>query len=673
MRSLCEKMTCIVNEKSNANQRKSILLGFICFLTIVASFLFANQGAFVNDEETYLLMARNFAESGGLAIWNGYQEYPSAELVFQHTVAHEGRLVPHYPYLFPVLSFPLYQLFGNQGLLVLNAIAYAATVGVCFCLARILFRDAALALNACLILVFATFSWEYSQAIWPHAVSMLFVTASVYCAALALLSPGGRKSAALALAAGVVAGFGAGVRLDTIFVLPGLIVPFMFVRPWRPWCVLAACLGVVPGLAVLAATNYAKFGVVSAFTYTSKSVGGSADPISYLPIVFLGTGFLAGAWMISRSRGKVLTRTNRWVVAVGLVVLGGIVFLTPVYWGLVSRMAEGTYQLLVDLRIRDLDYSHGGLTRGPGGALVYIGGAKKALLQSCPYHVLLVVPITMLLRGTKHGLALGMLFLAPAAFVAPYAFYAWDGGLSLNLRYFTPILPFTSILAAFAWRQIVPDLRDPDRLLAVISGCATAALYAMILIIGPALLWDPLTIAQQEMVFLTLPLAIAVCALALIVARLIKPRSIPRAALPAVMAVGFVWSGLVAFAYDYPPAYEFRTSHATLSSTLERLIERDSLVIAYSARNFVFFPNDHRVRVAKPQLDDFKDFLPLVEFHMDRNRAVYTWLTEAQERKMRDRRLLDDFALVPVYEHRWGRLAQLVRPSDEHGTETPVN
>ncbi len=76
MRSLCEKMICIVNEKSNANQKKSILLGFICFLTIVASFLLANQGAFVNDEETYLLMARNFAESGGLAIWSGYQEYP---------------------------------------------------------------------------------------------------------------------------------------------------------------------------------------------------------------------------------------------------------------------------------------------------------------------------------------------------------------------------------------------------------------------------------------------------------------------------------------------------------------------------------------------------------------------------------------------------------------------
>ncbi len=79
------------------------------------------------------------------------------------------------------------------------------------------------------------------------------------------------------------------------------------------------------------------------------------------------------------------------------------------------------------------------------------------------------------------------------------------------------------------------------------------------------------------------------------------------------------------------------------------------------------------VRVARPQLDDFKDFVPVVEFHMDRNRAVYTWLSEAEEKTLRDRRLLDGFTVVPVYEHRGARLARLLRPSDEHGTETPVN
>ena len=76
MRSFCEKITCVVKRKQSANQKKSILLGFICFLTIVAPSLFAIQGTFVDDEQTYVRMARNFAESGGLAIWSGYQEYP---------------------------------------------------------------------------------------------------------------------------------------------------------------------------------------------------------------------------------------------------------------------------------------------------------------------------------------------------------------------------------------------------------------------------------------------------------------------------------------------------------------------------------------------------------------------------------------------------------------------
>ena len=30
------------------------------------------------DEDTYHLMTKNFSESGGFEIWNGYREFPSA-------------------------------------------------------------------------------------------------------------------------------------------------------------------------------------------------------------------------------------------------------------------------------------------------------------------------------------------------------------------------------------------------------------------------------------------------------------------------------------------------------------------------------------------------------------------------------------------------------------------
>ena len=127
-------------------------------------------------------MARSFADSFSLSVWNGYEQFPSPELVLTQTKVYEGRLIPQYPYLSTVLSYPFYRLAGFQGLIILNAIAFVATVGLCFLIARKLFQDTSLALNACLILILATYAWEFSQAAWPHALSMLFVTASVYLA-----------------------------------------------------------------------------------------------------------------------------------------------------------------------------------------------------------------------------------------------------------------------------------------------------------------------------------------------------------------------------------------------------------------------------------------------------------------------------------------------------------
>ncbi len=322
---------------------------------------------------------------------------------------------------------------------------------------------------------------------------------------------------------------------------------------------------------------------------------------------------------------------------------------------------------LVDLRMLDLAPAQAGLTRGPGGALVYIGGVKKALLQSCPYLVMLAVPIAMLLRGAKHGPALGMLLLAPAAFVAPYAFHAWHGGLGLNLRYFLPILPFTSILAAFAWREVTLDLGASRLRPAAVAAGAAIAFYAIIVFIGPALLWGPMTVARQESVFLTLPLGIAACASVLLLAHLTKPGLIPRQVLPAVLAVGLVWSGLVAFTYDFPRAYASRKDQAAISHILVPFIEQDSLVITFGAHYFSALPADRRVRIAKPQRDDFKDFHPLAAFHLDRNRAVYVWVNALMEKYAQERGLFHDYAVVPVYEHPSGTLVRLLWPPGERG------
>ncbi len=660
----------ISKQELSSSHKKIIFLVFFCVLTVAAPILFDGQGVFVNDEGIYALMARSFAESGSLAIWNGYEEFPSPAFALPHTLIHEGRLVPQYPYLTAVLSYPFYRLAGFAGLFLLNAIAYVATLGVCFLTARALFRDMALALNACLILVFATYSWEYSQAVWPHALSMLFVATSVYLAVAALMSPRPRASLALALAGGAVAGFGAGIRLDVIFVLPALVVPFIFVRPWRPWCALAAGLGTVPGLAVLAATNYAKFGVFSAFAYSPNVSGGAGDPRSYLTIVLIGLAFLAAAWFISRHRSSVNARLGRWLLLAGLVALTGMVLFVPTLQSLVFRMADGVYQLLVDLRIRDLDYVHGALTRGPGGGMVYLASVKKALLQSCPYLVMLAVPIAMFLRGAKHNMSLGVLFLPPAAFVASYGYFAWDGGTALNLRYFVPILPFTSILAAFAWREITDGLSDSRRRISIIAGALAGGLYLALILLGPLLVWEPWTLGQQEAIFLSLPLGIAAMALALVLGSMIKPGGRVRSATAAVLAVGLVWSGMVAFSHDFPRAHGLRKGRAELNQSLARVVQDDSVVVTIDAHLFYDLLIDHRVRIALPGRDDFEGLDELVAFYLDRDQAVYVWITEFMENVIRQRQLFNTYDVVPLYEHSLGRFVQLVRPSAKRGSKS---
>ncbi len=608
-------------------------------------------------------MAQTFAESGSLIVWNGYEELSSAELVLPFTVVYQGRLAPQYPYLTAVLSSPFYRLAGFAGLILLNAVAYAATIGVCFLTARALFRDTALALNACLILAFATYSWEYSQAAWPHALSMLFVATAVYFAVAALMSPRRRASLAFELAGGAVAGFGAGIRLDVIFVLPALVVPFIFVRPWRPWCALAACLGAVPGLAVLAATNYAKFGVFSAFAYSPNVSGGAIDPRSYLPIVLIGLAFLAAAWLISRHRSSVNARLGRWLLLAGLAALTGIVLFVPTLQSLVFRMADGVYRLLVDLRIRDLDY-HGRWALGPGGGLVTLGSVKKALLQSCPYLVMLAVPIAMFLRGAKHSMPLGVLLLPPAAFVAAYGYFSWTGGMGLNLRYFVSILPFTSILAAFAWREITDGLSGSQRRISIVAGALFGGLYLALILLGPLLVWEPWTLGQQEAIFLSLPLGIAAMALALVLGSMVKPGVRVRSAAAAVLAVGLVWSGMVAFSHDFPHSYGLRNARATLSQNLARVVQDDSVVVAAGAHLFYDFMIDRRVRIALPWKDDFEGLETLVAFYLDRDQAVYVWITEFMENEIRQRQLFDTYAVVPLYEDSYGRVVQLVRPSE---------
>ncbi len=628
-------------------------------VTLVSATLFANPGHISVDEVVYHLMARSFANAGSLDILNGYQEFPAAAFDFPVTHARESRLVSQYPPLYPVLTAPFYWLAGYKGLFLFNALALVGVVCLCYATAKLLFRDRPLALNACLILVLATYAWEYSQAAWPHAAAMLFVWGALYLAAKAHVTEATRTALVLAAAAGLVAGAGVGIRIDAIFVVSALVLLFLLSAPARLPQAAAVCLGTAPALAILAAVNHAKFGIAWPFSYGPKAAGSAVSPGSYLPVLVLGLGLMACLWGATRPRVRRLIAA-RPLSATGLVVLlAGLSLLVPDVRAVVLRLAEGAYQLVIDLRIRDLDIVEGGLTRGPGGGMIYMGSLKKSLLQSCPYLVVLILPLSILVQGRRDTAALGLMFLTVGAFLGIFAYFAWHGGLSLNLRYLLPILPATSILAAYAWREI---LRAPGTW----SPRLTMAGFLICLIIPFAVALTPfhrLPMSTGETVLLSMPLTLAIGIGVLLAAQVWSRGPLQTAAsrtLAVALVAAFAWSGAVALAYDAPRAWLKRRVSVLVSAELATVLPREAAVFSEGTTPLAGLQEQAGIRLADVTRDDFASFPALLAFHLEAGRPVFGWFRPETWQAARDRGILSDVAAVERLEVAGRPLMQLV-------------
>ena len=597
---------------------KVLILVLLGLIHVFVSLYAVIPGYLSMDEPTYHMMVKSLSESRGLEIWNGYREFPSPELASAWLVAHDGRLVGSYPYLHPLLGVPFYRVWGFRGFFVLNSLAFLGVVALCLALAKKLFSDLNLALNACLIFVLATFAWEYSQAAWTHMTALLFNLGAFLLCYLSIASAKKEPATALALASGLVAGLGVGIRLDFVFVLACLALILLLAKPGRRRLVWVFLVGAIPGLAVLSATNHAKFGTYSPFSTGITGTDFAAEISRYLPLLFSLAVLAVGAWIVHRLGLLHLLRARRRaaVALVCLVVVG--VLAIPATRALLWKQIVGTYTLVVDLRLLPLDQQERAMLRSPGAGVLYIGGLKKSLLQSCPYLAVLALPAVALLRTKKDSFQLALLFLVPAAFVGFYSQFSWHGGLCLNLRYFTAILPFTSILAAFAFRELSPGF---DRRWRV--GISIGALVVCIgfLLRG----WFLRSPAAAEFFFLTVPLVLAGTLLVLILLAWRNEETSHRLSRPiaTLCLAAMVWSGLVTFFYDYPLAQRARHYNLTTGLETASLIAPDSIFFANSLDRFFALIESDRVRIARPTMDDFHDFPLLVEFHLAAGRRVY--------------------------------------------------
>lgn len=593
------------------------LIGALLAVHVAASLALV-PGHLSVDECTYHLMVKGLADHRELRFRNGYEEFPSRELVPVSVVAHEGHLYPVTPPVHALLAWPFYRVAGYAGLFLLNNLAFLATLVLTAGLTRRLFGDGRLALGAVAVLALATFLWEYSQASWPHALSTFGVLAAFSAAWRGFVARSEAEAFAWCTLAGAVAGVGMGVRLDTALAVPCLAVPFLFAPARRLASASGLLLGLLPGLLVLALANQAKFGIASPLSYGPRT-STAGDWTRYLPVAGLGLAVLTACRLSVlpgvRARGSRMP----WLAPVLAGSALAVALLVPPLRELLARLARGIALLVWDLRSLPLDVERPALARSPGGGLVYFGHLKKSLLQSLPYLALLVIPLGAALKGHRDAGRLGALALVPAAFVAAYGYFAWDGGMVLNLRYLAPTLPFLSILSAWSLREVFRGLspREPWPWAAAWLTAAVWWLWIRPLAESPEQL-------EPRLLEAPLWLAVAIGGLALPFA-VAGPRRAGtlRRALATLSACGLAWAALAAFTYDFPAARAMRRYNLLLGERALASVEPTAIVFTTHPDPFCTLLSSDRVHLAMPRRDGYRDFRSLIDHHLARGHGVY--------------------------------------------------
>jgi len=579
-------------------------------------------GYLVIDEAIYDQTARAFVATGGFDLHTAYDDFPSPELVHEFLPVHGGRPVSQYPYLFPVLAAPLYALLGFRSLFVLNALAFLLAVFLCFRLAARLFGSRVLALDACLLFTLATFAWEYSQAAWPHALSLPLAIGSILLAVIARQSPLPDTAVRAALASGLIAGLAPGIRLDNALILPCCALIVFFGRPRRPRETGLVVVGSLPGLALLSATNHSKFGSWNPFSY-GKPYGEfmAAQAATAVAVAVMVAGL---AWVLARTPERSWLRARRIPLAWTVLLLALALMTAPAVRTEITREVRGAMELLVDIRVND-HFPVSGVRYSPGGGIIMLGAYKKALLQSLPWLPLLAVPLLAAVRRDRDAPALAILLVLPAVLVG-YLVHArlyLFSGLCLNIRFLLPALPFLSILAAWS-------LRDLSRRWGISLTMAGLTASAVLTAAAYWILTRQLFPDMDDLEFplLTLPLILAGLLMVLLTAGeslrgvtfLIPVR---RAAL-GTLAVGLSWSCLVAFSYDYPHHRYRRTFNYVVGGEALQVVPPDSILFMYPQTDpFLRLSEAEHVRFGFPQYDQFKDFPRLVDGYLRRGKRVF--------------------------------------------------
>lgn len=386
---------------------------------------------FTVDECNYFATVHALRD-GGLFVPGTAELTPSVELVGFDPVGHRraleaGRIASNAPPLYAPFALPLSYL-GWRWLILLNVIGFGFTAWLTYDLARRIEEKAGyVALG---LFALGGFSIDYAQAVWPHMVSVAFMTGALW------LSVRARRDdrIALAVAAGLCVGIGAGIRYQNIVFGAALGLTLLIWGKRRVWLGGGLAAGTAVPLAITSLINHARLG--------------SYHPLSK------GEAYLPTAAPVGPARSP----------------------LEPL-WALYARVVDFSAHPPFQAKASSVS-----LPKHPDtGAFLVIGGLKKALLQSAPWIAVALVAMAMVwtrrARITDDKRELIRALSLPAAFVL--ALFSWAGlerndGWSFNQRYLLELVPLFAVSTALVvatWARAVEKI--------VLGGVIGAAMAAV--------------------------------------------------------------------------------------------------------------------------------------------------------------------------------------------------
>lgn len=606
---------------------RSAALGIAAALIVPAALaqILAIPGHLTIDDTTFYLMAKALSR-GSMAIENGFGEVASDELqlaTYQGAAfvrSNGAALYGRYPILFPLMAAPFAAVQGYLGLFTLNALGFGLSLILTHRLAARLTGDPRIALLTCALFALTTFAFEYALASWPHAVVLPFVLGALLLGLRAADPEEEARAPRWALLAGGVVGLGVAVRFDTLLVAPAIGLLILSRPRWLALS-LAFAAGLLPGLGLMSWANHVRF-----FTWfpLSYGVGGGYlghTAARFSPAVGIAVGILAArlAW----ARSPALRAWRPGGRAVALAVVGGLALALAVapLRGLALKLATGLAALVVDLRLLD-PADKMAAARGPAGEVLFIGGIKKALLQSVPYLSVGLIPLARAAQGDVRARRLLPAVFAALTFVLAYSVGGWHGGLCLNLRYLLPTLPLFCLLAAWGAAEAAPHVPRGGWAAAAALGVGALAFFFYTLRGGPA---DGPEAAWWVQVA---PLGLAALGAIAAGGWLLTPSRATAALVGVSLAMGGGYGAAVAFGYDLPLSQRWRAADLATADAIHAALEPGALLFATPFGSRMNLYGREGLTVADPNLDKFDDFRRLTGHWLAAGRPVYALLPE---------------------------------------------